>query len=159
MIAGPHDEDRGLGGVERVRGAREQDSRISLAAALSAHAAEAAAVHAYRALMSTRPQFTQGSPGDFHADRAAAAALAQGYDERRQQAENSLAAAEEARERWQQDRTRLRAVQMLLERRAAVRRAERERRETAELDDLAAQGWLRRRTSGHKSKTPREDDR
>jgi flagellar biosynthesis chaperone FliJ len=34
---------------------------------------------------------------------------------------------------------------MLLERRAQARAEERARRETRELDDLAAQAWLRRR--------------
>jgi flagellar export protein FliJ len=53
-----------------------------------------------------------------------------------------------AREHWQRDKTRLSAVELLLERRAEERRAERARREARELDDVVAQRWLRRRTTG-----------
>jgi hypothetical protein len=53
--------------------------------------------------------------------------------------------AEEARRRWGLDRRAVRTVELLLERRAAERRADRARREAADLDELAAQGWLRTR--------------
>ena len=50
---------------------------------------------------------------------------------------------ESAREHWQRDKTRLSAVELLLERRAEERRAELRRREVRELDDIAAQRWQR----------------
>lgn len=153
-----HEQDRALGSVERVRGIREQDSRVNLQAALSAHAAHAAAVEAARLLLHRHPDFGHGTVQEFHAHRAMVTAMADDLERRRVTADASRIAAESARGRWQDDRTRLRAAQMLLERRAMARRTERERRETAELDDLAAQGWLRRHAA-RPSTHPREEDR
>lgn len=138
-----HDDDRALGAVERVRRVREQDSRIGLQQALATTAQHAAAVAAARMLMETRPQFSHGSVRDFHADRALLAAMAQQHERERQRAESSRRVAEEAQRRWHGDRAKVRAVEMLLERRGEERRVESDRREAAELDDLAAQGWLR----------------
>jgi flagellar FliJ protein len=139
------DSDRGLQAVERVRGIREQDSRIGLQHALATNAAHEAAASAARMLLETHPQFSHGSVRDFHADRALLAAMADQQDRARQRAEASRGVAEEAERRWRGDRAKVRAVELLLERRAAERRAERERREAAELDDISGQAWLRRR--------------
>jgi flagellar export protein FliJ len=49
-----------------------------------------------------------------------------------------------ARDRWVSDRSRLAAVESLVERRAAAARAERQRRENRELDEVAEQMWRRR---------------
>lgn len=157
-----HEQDRALGSVERVRGIREQDSRVKLQAALGAYAAHAAAAEAARLLLHRHPDFGHGTVQEFHAHRAMVTAMAEDIERRRVTAEASRVAAESARGRWQDDRTRLRAAQMILERRAMQRRAERERRETAELDDLAAQGWLRRQTARPSTRTrthSREEDR
>ena len=48
-----------------------------------------------------------------------------------------------ARDRWLADRSRLAAVESLVERRAAAVRAERARRETRELDEVAQEMWRR----------------
>ena len=53
---------------------------------------------------------------------------------------------EAARDHWQSDKTRLNAVQMLLERRAALREAEAEHARAKELDDIGTRLWLRRRS-------------
>jgi flagellar export protein FliJ len=144
MSSRQHEADRGLGGVARVRGVREQSSRVELQAALDTHAAELAAVEVARTRMRLHPAFTQGPVRDFQAHRATATAMARAHEEQSRRARTALVVVEEARLRWQGDRTRLRAVEMLLDRRAAARRAERARRETAELDDIGAQAWLRR---------------
>jgi flagellar biosynthesis chaperone FliJ len=49
-----------------------------------------------------------------------------------------------ARDRWVTDRSRLAAVESLVERRAAAVRAERQRREVRELDEVAELMWRRR---------------
>lgn len=143
-MTGRHEDDRALGAVERVRRVREEDSRIGLQHALAASAQHAAAVEAARMLVERHPTFGSGSVRDFHADRALVTAMAAQHERERQRAEASRGVAAEAQRRWQADRTKVRAVELLLDRRAAERRAERDRREAAELDDLAAQGWQRR---------------
>lgn len=140
-------KDPALGAVARVRETRETDSRIGLQRALAAHLADAGVVADSRRRIAARPGFVQGSSAAFLADRGLLAAMALRIDEQERQADASRGVAEEARRHWQQDRTRLRAVHLLLERRAAERRAERERREAADRDDLAGQGWLQRQTT------------
>jgi flagellar biosynthesis chaperone FliJ len=55
--------------------------------------------------------------------------------------------AVEADGRWQSDRSRLGAVEGLLDRRAAERRVERRRADDKDMDEVASQGWLRRSTA------------
>ena len=59
----------------------------------------------------------------------------------------SARVADEARRRWVADRSAVRVAELLLDRRAEARAEERARREAADLDDLAATGWLRRTTA------------
>lgn len=139
-----HADDRSLRAAERVRALREQDSRLGLRKALAAQAADADAQDAARRSLREHPGFTSGSAGEFQATRALMSGLAAQLEECRRRAESSRAVADEARRRWQQDRARLRAVQVLLELRAERRRADEARRETARLDELAGLGWLRR---------------
>lgn len=137
------DADKALGAVERVRAVREQDSRAGLQRALQAHRTQEAVVEATRMQMERHPAFTLGSARDFHADRTLVAAMALQHARQREQAHTSRTVAEEAQRRWQHDRARVRAVELVLERRAQERSAERERRMVAELDDIAGQAWLR----------------
>lgn len=146
MSRGQDQHDKGLRAVERVREVREQDSRIGLQRALQAQRTQEAAVEAARLLLEMHPGFSHGSVRDFHADRALVTAMAQQHARERQQADASRTVAEEAARRWQQDRTRVRAVELLLERRGQERRAERDRRTAHELDDIAGQAWLRQQT-------------
>ena len=141
-------QDRGLTAVRRVRSARETDSRIGLQHALAAlRDREAEAARAADRL-DHAPRFGAGSTGEFAAHLIHVGALAHDQARTALAAASSATVADEATRRWQQDRTAVRAVELLLERRAAERAAERVRREAAELDDLAAQGWLRRRGQG-----------
>jgi flagellar FliJ protein len=144
-MTGPrrHHEDKALGAVERVRTVRERDSRVGLQQALVTNREHEVTVEASRLMMEEHPAFSHGSIRDFHADRALVMAMAMQHQREREQAAASRTVAEEAQRRWQHDRTRVRAVELLLERRAEERRVEQQRREAHELDDLAAQSWLR----------------
>ena len=142
-----HRDDRGLAAVARVRGVREQDSRIGLRmAAADAHARELRAGELqHRLAVAELPGVS--SPGLLLARRTALAVLGEDGRVARTEAEGAVRLAQEARARWDADRARLAAVEHLLERRAERRREEAERRAAKDADDLAAQGWLRRRTA------------
>lgn len=142
-----HQEDRGLAAVRRVRSARESDSRIGLQRALADTRARDAAATQAAARLASAPVFGGGDARDFQLHRH----LVNGLADHKRRAEESAAAghrlAEQARLHWLRDRTAVRTVDLLLERRADERAVERGRRETAQLDDLAAIGWLRRSTA------------
>lgn len=147
MNARLHDDDRGLAAVRRVRVARENDSRIGLQHALGDRRTTAAAAARAQERLVTAAPFGTGGAAQFHLHRQVLTALA---DDRRSTADAAAVSdrvADEARRRWVADRTSVRVADLLLERRAEARAAERLRRETADLDDLAAAGWLRRATA------------
>jgi flagellar protein FliJ len=147
VSAGRQDHDAGLKAVARVRGVRERDSRIGLQQALAITAGRENAQDAAQRRLDEAPAFVHGSSTDYHAQRAALAALAAAVRRTEELAASSRTASEEARWRWQRDRSRLRAVESLLERRAEARRADVLRREGHELDDIAGRLWLRRRNT------------
>ena len=99
------------------------------------------------------PSFVTGSTADFQAGRAALASLSSALTTAQQQIAAGRVVTESAREHWQSDKTRLNAVEMLLERRAAERAAAADRVEAKELDDIGARLWLRRRKKN--SEVPR----
>lgn len=139
--------DRGLVAVRRVREARERDSRLGLQQALATtrqHEAEAAEA---RSRLDTAPGFGTGTADEYRVYTLLVRALAQSVVEKEEVVRRSTTVAEEARRRWGLDRQAVRTVELLLERRAEERRAHRARIEAAELDDLAAQGWLRARAA------------
>lgn len=140
-----HEQDRGLTAVRRVRSARESDSRIGLQHALAETRRKQAEAVRLRTLLETSPGFEVGSVLDFRRHTQRLTGLAEAGTRAEDAAATSARVADEASSRWQHDRTEVRAVDLLLDRRAAARAAERTRREAAELDDLAAVGWLRRR--------------
>jgi flagellar export protein FliJ len=137
--------DRGLAAVRRVREARERDSRAGLQQALAETRQRAAAAEASRARLATAPTFDTGTAEDYRAYTRLVRALAESVVETEEAVRRSTTVTEEARRRWGLDRQAVRTVELLLERRAAERRADRARREAADLDELAAQGWLRTR--------------
>ena len=136
--------DAALNAVRRVRAVRENDSRIGLQRALAESRERAAVADRADAQVRSASPFESGAVGDFHAHVARLAALAGARNAARRSADLAERVAAEATRRWQQDRTEVRVAELLLERRAAERAAEQERRTRAELDDLAAIGWLRR---------------
>ncbi len=140
------DADRALAAVQRVRRAREQDSRLGLAAALAEQARrEQAAALAAGRLVDATP-FQSGSVGDFLVRAAHGARLAADTAAARARADRAGTVAAESMHRWRRDRVATRVVELLLERHAAQRRADRARVEARELDDIAGQAWLRRST-------------
>jgi len=139
------EQDRGLDAVRRVRTARETDSRIGLQHALATLCEREAEAARAQQKLAEAPSFATGTAGEFAAHVLHLGNLARDTLSTAVVAEDSRTVADEATRRWQSDTSAVRVVEMLLERRAAERTAERARREAKELDDLAAQGWMRRR--------------
>jgi flagellar FliJ protein len=137
--------DAGMLAVARVRGVREQDSRLGLRQAAADEREAGRRRDAVAARLAEADTAPEGDLATFLAARAGGSALAA----ETARADGALSVAGtvtgSARDHWQRDRTRLAAVELLLERRAAARLAERTRRETAEVDDLVAARWLRAR--------------
>lgn len=143
MSARPHREDRGLAAVRRVREVRETDSRIGLKLALDEEGAagDRHAGFVGRLAATELPDCT--TPGELMALHRGLVVLGDALVAARSESAQATALAADARSRWAADRARLAAVELLLTRRADRRRAEAQRRESAEADDLAGQRWLR----------------
>lgn len=141
----PSQYDAGLRAVERVRGVRETDSRIGLRTAWAETREAQTRVEDLRAQLEQASSFGTGSAASFLALRQSLQILGDVLIAAEDARDASQLISEMAYTRWQTDRTRLAAVQSLLERRACARRAEVARKEAAELDDIAAQRWLRNR--------------
>jgi flagellar export protein FliJ len=138
-----HPEDRALNAVRRVRDSREQDSRSGLTRALSVVDAREAELRRAAAQRAEAARFAVGSPADFAAHVGLGAGMATHERQAADRVRDSRLVADEAVRRWQLDRQQVRAVDVLLERRAEARAQDRARREARELDDLATQSWLR----------------
>lgn len=142
--------DAGMRAVARVRGVREHDSRLGLRRAVDDEREAGRRLSALEdRLAGTGP--ADGDVGSFLLARAAARALASETSAARAALGAAGTVTTAARTHWQRDRTRLSAVELLLERRAEERRSERERRERAEVDDLVSARWLRARRGGEQS--------
>lgn len=139
-----HQEDAGLHAVARVRGVREQDSRIGLQQALAEHRAHTGRATELRRRLDSSPAFATGPAGAYLVHRGSLDALGVAIRAADEDAAASRLISEAAYDRWQADRARLAAVELLVERRAAARRAEAARVEARELDEIAAQLWQRR---------------
>lgn len=139
-----HEHDRGLAAVARVRGVRERDSRLGLAAAVATvRERESLAAHR-RELLAAAEAFDAGVGADFVAHQHTLTGLAEAVRDADAAVASARVVAASALAHWQQDKARLRAVELLLERRAQARKEERDRTESRELDDVAARLWLRR---------------
>ncbi len=138
------EQDAGMRAVARVRSVREQDSRLGLQQALrELHAADDRVAHLRDALVAA-DAFSGGDMAAYVALRGRLQSLGDALWTARAEAESSRTIAQSAQAHWQRDRTRLEAVEQLLERRAAERRAEAARAEARDLDDIAGQLWQRR---------------
>ncbi|HET7690395.1 MAG TPA: flagellar FliJ family protein [Nocardioidaceae bacterium] len=135
--------DAGMRAVSRVREIRERDSRIGVQQA----AAELRAREATLADLQQRAAATQSSDQSIEAYLRSRDYLT-ALGEQIVVTERSVAAAatltDSALAHWRVDRTRLGAVELLLERRAEVRRQERALEESKRLDEAAALLWQRR---------------
>ena len=140
--------DAGLRAVARVRAVREQDSRLGLQQAVREQREHEHAVTELRGRIEHSGTFAAGSTGatgSYLALRASLAAAGAALRAAEAQAASSRTISEAAYGRWQQDKARLSAVELLLERRGEARRADAARREARELDELAVQRWRRGR--------------
>lgn len=139
-----HPADAGMLAVARVREVREQDSRIGLQQALGEQRAHERRVAELRGRLEGAGSFSTGSAGAFLALRNSLDVLGAAVRAAEEETAASRRISEAAYDRWQVDRTRLAAVETLIERRAAARRAEAARREARDLDEIAVQLWQRR---------------
>lgn len=133
-----------LGGVVRVRSVRERDSRIGLATALAEEREAAARVTDLERLLAHLPEPTTYDVAAFHGRQHTLEVIRTALATARAELAVARQLTVVARDRWVTDRSRLAAVESLVERRAAVLRAERHRREVRELDEAAELMWRRR---------------
>lgn len=140
--------DAGMLAVARVRGVREQDSRLGLRQAAADEREAGRRLDAVTERLAAAGETGSTDVAAYLLARVSATALAQETGTARAALATAGTVTAAARDHWQRDRTRLAAVELLLERREELRRAERARRETAELDDLTASRWLRARRAG-----------
>ena len=122
---------------------REHDSRLGLQLALAEQRSLEERVSTLSGRLADLPGAASGTPAEVLVFRTGAAALGAHLREARAEAASHHAVVEGARARWQADKTRLSAVEGLLERRAERHRAERAKAEAKELDDLASVRWAR----------------
>lgn len=140
--------DPGLRVVARVRGVRERDSRIGLVEALTEERAARTRVADLEARLGEIATHESGDVVSFVTRQQHVDALVQALAAGHVGVESAQLVALAARDRWRTDRSRLAAVESLLERRAAVRLHERRRREGRELDAVGEELWRRRRAAG-----------
>jgi flagellar export protein FliJ len=134
-----------LDAVARVRRVREQDSLAGLRQAAREVDDAQQRVAALEAQLAARAAGGVQDATRFVAARSHLVAVEQATTAAR----SALTAAHNlsslAQAHWQHDRTRLKAIEMLQERRADEARAEELRSEAKELDEVAARLWQRRR--------------
>ena len=146
----PGGRDRGLHAVARVREVRERDSRAGLLQALiNVRTREAELARREQALAEASSR-SYGTVGDFVVGRQFLQATADAVLEAQRRLSASTTVATEARGRWQADKTRVRAIEHLLEVRAERARAEALRAEAREVDDIVGG---RRTTQDHPTGT------
>jgi flagellar export protein FliJ len=139
--------DQGLNAVARVRDMRERDSRYGLRIALEEQRAREAKARRHLEQLEQASSWESGSAQEFQAGRAALSLLSAALTSAQHSAASGRIVTEAARDHWRSDKTRLNAVEMLLERRAALREAEAEHARAKELDDIGTRLWLRHRRS------------
>ena len=134
--------DAGLRAVARVRAIRERDSMIGLRSSLVEEQQARQRVTGSQARLSSWSA-PDGATLAFLAARASGQALAIEASLAHTAAETAHTFTLASQDHWQRDKTRLSAVELLLERRADERRADAARREARESDELASVRWLR----------------
>ena len=147
--------DPGLHAVGRVRGVRERDSLLALQQALTTQREREERLAELRRQLADAAALEvdilgSGTPGALLTLRMTLGHLADSTRLAREELAAAEVLADAARDRWEQDKSRLAAVEQLLERRTAERRHEARRAEDRQTDETAAQGWLRRTTGEHR---------
>jgi flagellar FliJ protein len=139
-----------LGGLVRLRGVRERDSRIGLAGALAEERDATAKVSELERRLGSLPVPVSADLATFRARQHVVEMLGEALTDARAGQESARQITLQARTRWVEDRSRLAAVESLVARREATLREERRHRENRELDETAADLWRRQQadTSG-----------
>jgi flagellar FliJ protein len=130
------DHDRGMRAVARVREVRERDSRIGLLQALTTVRVREEELESLQAALEEAARRNDGDLDDFVVSRRLLAGMAAGVRAAEHRLEGSRIVAAEAHARWQADKARVRAIEQLLERRAARRAEEDARNELREVEDI-----------------------
>ncbi|WP_027859955.1 flagellar export protein FliJ [Marmoricola sp. URHB0036] len=134
-----------LDAVERVRRVREQDSLAGLHLALREVESSQQQLTAIENRLADLSSRTVTTPEEFIALRQGLLALGQAVDDARESLEAARNLAVSAQSHWQQDRIRLRTIEMLQERRIAQAQAEHARAQAKVQDEVAGQQWRRQR--------------
>ena len=134
-----------LDAVERVRRVREQDSLAGLHLALREVESSQQQLTAIETRLADLSSRTVTTPEEFIALRQGLLALGQSVDDARESLEAARNLAVSAQSHWQQDRIRLRTIEMLQERRIAQAQAEHARAQAKIQDEVAGQQWRRQR--------------
>jgi len=134
-----------LDAVERVRRVREQDSLAGLHLALREVESSQQQLTAIENRLADLSSRTVTTPEEFIALRQGLLALGQSVENARESLEAARNLAVSAQSHWQQDRIRLRTIEMLQERRIAQAQAEHARAQAKVQDEVAAQQWRRQR--------------
>jgi flagellar export protein FliJ len=135
--------DAGMLAVARVRAVRERDSRLGLQQAMDEQRRHEQSLVELGRRLDEALRFDAGTVANFLNVRAGYHALTEQIGAATAELQTARTITESARDHWRRDKTRLSAVELLLERRSDERRAEQRRREVRELDDLIAQRWQR----------------
>lgn len=146
----PSGHDRGLQAVQRVREVNESAALLGLQQAIATEQeyAEHLTViqrHLDAAAVAETQLPSAGTEAATVIElRMTASRLLDEWRRTRIDLSSAAEATRQARSTWEAANTRLAAVDELLERRRAQRRAEQLHKLAKEADDIAAQGWLRR---------------
>jgi flagellar biosynthesis chaperone FliJ len=125
--------------VARVRKAREQDSLVGLAQATTAWQQRVEATRHALAAYDNLDQVIDADAHTFVAHRAMLTVRAAGLHATRTAEHDSAVTTELARQHWQGDRTKRRAIELLQERQAAREADARARADQREQDAIAEQ--------------------
>jgi flagellar export protein FliJ len=147
-------ERSGMDAVARVRRVREQDSRIGLQQAVTEARATREQLERLREQLEGLPPATLAATAAFVSLRSSMLSLGAAIADARAATETADVVADAAREHWQHEKSRLRAIELLQEARAAEAKAEADRIEARELDDLATQAWSRQAAARDGEETP-----
>lgn len=143
------DLDRGLQAVSRVRAVRERDSRLGLQQAIAEQGRQAERVAELERSLREHGSQAVTDVAQFVALRASLSVLTRAVSQAQGELDQSAVVRSSADAHWRSHKTRLSAVDNLLEARVDERRASDAHDAAKELDEVAGQLWLRRTAGGH----------
>lgn len=141
--------DIAMKAVSRVRAVHERESRIGLQRALTERREASERVESISDTIASATTPSTADSSSFVAQRGLLMGAGVRLHEAKQDEAAASAQVSTALQAWQGDKTRLRAVELLLDRRAAAARQEALRLEAQQLDELASQRWARTRGGDH----------